>query len=237
MSFYDNLKMVCESKGVKVTPTVLNCGGTKGVISGWKRGIYPNSEILMRLSVLLNVPSDVLLFGATSSISTDLAEDEQELLRYYKQLPEKEQIRLIGRAEAIAEMYSNATVEPDIPMISVRHSVYKVSAGTGYALDEGDSWDEIEVPDTPEARKADFCLTIYGNSMEPVYYNGDIVLVKSQPQIELGQIGVFIINSSGFIKKYGGDRLISLNAEYTDIMFKDYDSDDIRCMGLVIGRV
>lgn len=236
MSFYDNLKMVCESKGVKVTPTVLNCGGTKGVISGWKRGIYPNSEILMRLAVLLNVPSDILLFGTTSRISTDLAEDEQELLRYYNQLPEKEKIRLVSRAEAIAEMYSNITVEPEIPMISIRHSVYKVSAGTGYALDEGDSWDEIEVPDTPEARKADFCLTIYGNSMEPVYYDGDIVLVKQQSNVERGQIGIFIIEGNGYIKKFGGDRLISLNDQYEDIMLSDYDPEDIRCSGLVIGR-
>ena len=49
-----------------------------------------------------------------------------------------------------------------------------------------DEWDTIDVPDSPEARKADFCLTIHGNSMEPVYYNGDIVLVKEQQSVEKG---------------------------------------------------
>lgn len=237
MNFYNNLKSVCESKGIKVTPTVLKCGGTKGVISGWKRGVYPNSEIVMQLSVLLDVPTDALLFGGEKKLSSDLTEDEQELLKYYKQLPEKEKIRLVSRAEAIADMCSEAAPEPAKPMLVIKHSMYKVSAGTGEQLYDSDDWDEIEVPDTPEARKADFCLTICGNSMEPVYYDGDIVLVKQKNKIDRGQIGIFIIEGCGYIKKFGGDRLISLNAEYDDIMFADYDPDDIRCSGLVIGRV
>ena len=237
MNFYNNLKSVCESKGFKVTPTVLKCGGTKGVISGWKRGVYPNSEIVMQLSVLLDVPTDTLLFGAEKKLSSDLTEDEQELLKYYKKLPEKEQIRLISRAETIADMYSEIALEPIPPMIIIKHSVYKVSAGTGEMLSDSDDWDEIEVPDTPEARRADFCLTIHGNSMEPVYYDGDIVLVKQQNKVERGQIGIFVIEGCGYIKKFGGDRLISLNEEYDDIMLADYDPDDIRCSGLVIGRI
>lgn len=237
VSFYDNLKQICEAKGVKVTPTVLECGGTKGIISGWKKGIYPNSEIVMKLSVLLNVPSDALLFGIATPLPNNLSEDEEELLRYYKQLPEKEKIRLVSRAEAIADMYAEAAPEPVPPMIVIKHSMYKVSAGTGERLSDSDDWDEIEIPDTPEARRADFCLTIYGNSMEPVYYDGDIVLVKQQNAVERGQIGIFIIEGSGYIKKFGGDRLISLNDQYDDIMFSEYDPDDIRCSGLVIGRV
>ena len=52
--------------------------------------------------------------------------------------------------------------------------------------------------------------------------NGDIVLVKEQESIEIGQIGIFTIdNSKGYIKKLGDDRLISLNSDYDDILFKD----------------
>lgn len=239
MNFYDNLKQVCDEKGVKITPTVLSCGGTKGVLGGWKKGVLPNSEIVMNLSVLLNVPTDKLLFGKEEIPS--LPEDEQKLIKHYNRLPPTEKIKLVARAEAIADVYEEQVetkikeIEP--PMIEIRHSIYKVSAGTGYNLDDSDQWDTIEIPDTPEANKADFALTISGDSMEPIYYNGDIVLVKSQPVINNGEIGIFIVENSGYIKKYGGDRLISLNAAYDDIMFSDYDPDDIRCMGLVIGRV
>ncbi len=171
--------------------------------------------------------------------SPPLPEDELELLKYYKELPDREQQRLIGRASALAEVYKEQVEAEELeePTIKIRHSYYKVSAGTGYNLNDGDQWDTIEVPDTPEANKADFALTISGDSMEPVYYDGDIVLVKSQPAIDNGEIGIFIIEDNGYIKKYGGDKLISLNAKYDDIMFSDYDPDDIRCMGLVIGRI
>ena len=68
-------------------------------------------------------------------------------------------------------------------------------------------------------------------------FDGDIVLVKEQPSVDLGQIGIFDIEGNGYIKKFGGDRLISLNAEYDDIEFSDYDEERIRCLGKVIGRV
>ena len=63
------------------------------------------------------------------------------------------------------------------PMRSIRSSLYRVSAGTGVLLDD-DAWEEIQVPDTEEAQKADFALRIAGDSMEPIYHDGDIVLVR-----------------------------------------------------------
>lgn len=128
-------------------------------------------------------------------------------------------------------------IEAEPEEIEIKHSYYKVSAGTGFDLNSGDDWEMIAVPDTPEARKADFALTIKGDSMEPVYFNGDIVLVKEQAAIDVGEIGIYMIEGKGYIKKYGGDRLISLNAVYDDIEFSDYDEERIRCVGKVIGRI
>ena len=118
--------------------------------------------------------------------------------------------------------------------IKLKHSIYKASAGHGFNLNNEDDWEEIEVPDTPEARRADFSLTISGDSMEPIYSDGEIVLVKSQPAVNIGETGIFIVNGSGFIKKNGGDRLISLNPEYDDITF--CDGDTVSCVGRVIGK-
>lgn len=70
--FYDNLKAVCDEKGLKVTPIVAECGGAKGSISNWKKGAMPNSEIVMKLSVRLNVSSDRLLFGPSESNTVNL---------------------------------------------------------------------------------------------------------------------------------------------------------------------
>lgn len=211
-------------------------GVKNNTVNDWiNKGTSPKIENLYRIAEFFDISFDNLFTNAETS-SNSLSEDEVELLKYYSQLPVNEKNRLIGRAEAIAEMYAEATPEPVPTMIVIKHSVYSVSAGTGDMLDT-DEWDTIDVPDSPEARKADFCLTIHGNSMEPVYYNGDIVLVKEQQSVKKGQIGIFIIEGCGYIKKFGGDRLISLNEEYDDILLSDYAPEDIRCSGLVIGRV
>lgn len=41
------------------------------------------------------------------------------------------------------------------------------------------------------------------------------------------------VNSEGFVKEFGGDRLISHNDAYDDIMLHDYDM--LMCFGKVIG--
>lgn len=61
--FYNNLKNLCEKKGLKITPIVLECGGNKGSLSGWKNGASPNSDIVMKIAVRLNTTTDYLLFG------------------------------------------------------------------------------------------------------------------------------------------------------------------------------
>ena len=232
--FYDNLKVACENNGLKITPIVAECGGAKGSISNWKKGAIPNSDIVMKLSVRLNVSTDYLLFGIDSNANQlHLSENEQELLNAFKQLSHDNKMRLLGRAETLLELESQKEVEQQKKTISIAGSEYRVSAGLGIMLGD-DSLTEITVPDTPESRKADFALTICGDSMEPIYHDNDIVLVRKMPSIEVGEIGIFYVDGSGYIKKYGGDRLISLNSAYDDILFDE--STEIRCFGKVIGR-
>ena len=112
--------------------------------------------------------------------------------------------------------------------------VMPVSAGVGVALD-GDSTEEITVSDNSRTREADFALRISGNSMEPRYHDGDILLVQETDTIEFGDLGIFILDGSGFFKVYGGDRLYSLNTSYGDILLKDFE--DVRVAGRVIGKL
>ncbi len=109
-----------------------------------------------------------------------------------------------------------------------------VSAGVGVALD-GESVDEITVSDNSRTREADFALRISGNSMEPRYRDGDILLVQEAESVEFGELGIFILDGNGFFKVFGGDRLYSLNPEYGDILLKDFR--DVRVAGRVIGKL
>ncbi len=108
------------------------------------------------------------------------------------------------------------------------------SAGTGVFLDNP-YYELISMPEDKLSRKANFALWVSGNSMEPRFHDGDLVLVKIQPEIEVGEIGIFILNGEGYIKKWGADRLISLNDKYDDIVISEDDS--FYCRGKVLGIV
>lgn len=84
--FYDNLKAECDKQGLKITPFVEECGGNRGSLSGWKKGASPNSDIVMKIAVRLNVSTDYLLFGEEHKAQTKLTEKEQTLLEVFREL-------------------------------------------------------------------------------------------------------------------------------------------------------
>ena len=239
--FYEIFTNLCAEKNISPTATLQSLKISTSKLTAWKNGSLPSASVLILLSEFFQTSIDYLLKGEGKSSSTvDLTADEHELLQYFKKLSDKSKGIVLGRAEQLAELEAPVVKEPEPeqePTIQIKHSYYRVSAGTGFDLPEGDNWEMIDIPDTPEARKADFAITIKGNSMEPVYFDGDIVLVKQQPAVELGEIGIFNIEDNGYIKKFGGDRLISLNDAYDDIILSEYDEDRNHCLGKVIGRV
>lgn len=109
-----------------------------------------------------------------------------------------------------------------------------VSAGTGEYLDSANA-EKISVNRTPATEGADYALRISGNSMEPKYHNGDILLVETADSVEVGELGIFILDGNGYFKVYGGDCLISLNPEYGKIMLKDFG--EVVCLGKVRGKL
>ena len=75
-----------------------------------------------------------------------------------------------------------------------------VSAGTGQFLDS-DCFSEMEVGDevSPDA---DFGVRVSGDSMEPLYLNGQIIWVHQQETLEDGEIGIFFLDGEAYVKKY-----------------------------------
>ncbi len=109
-----------------------------------------------------------------------------------------------------------------------------VSAGVGVFVDSP-ATEEIMIPDNDRTREADFALRISGNSMEPKYRDGDVLLVSNSDYVEVGELGIFILDGNGYFKIYGGDRLISMNKVYGDILLKDFEN--VSCVGRVIGKL
>lgn len=109
-----------------------------------------------------------------------------------------------------------------------------VSAGVGVYLDETEA-ESINIPDNDKTAEADYALRISGNSMEPKYRDGDILLVRHADSIDVGELGIFLLDGCGFFKIFGGDRLISLNPNYAPILLKDFA--DVQCKGQVVGKL
>ena len=91
----------------------------------------------------------------------------------------------------------------------------------------------IEIPDILKYKKADYAIGVNGNSMEPVYYDGDMLLVEMTENIEIGEIGIFSVNNECFVKKLGKNELISLNPDYDNISL----NETAHCMGRVIDKL
>jgi len=109
-----------------------------------------------------------------------------------------------------------------------------VSAGTGVFLDDTRA-DQINIPDNSKTKGADFAVRISGQSMEPKYHDGDVLLVQDCDSVENGELGIFVLDGSGYFKIFGGDRLISLNPEFDDIPLRDFG--DVSCCGRVVGKL
>ncbi|WP_057491073.1 XRE family transcriptional regulator [Streptococcus orisasini] len=109
----------------------------------------------------------------------------------------------------------------------------EVSAGTGIWVDH-EKQETIQYP--APIPKHDIALKVSGNSMEPLFYNGDVIFVKKTPEIYHGQFIIVIVNNKAYLKKlYKKEqeiRLISLNSRYDDIILQE--DDDIKIIGTVI---
>ena len=84
-------------------------------------------------------------------------------------------------------------------------------------------------------RKTDLIITVSGHSMEPDFKWGDEVFVEETESLEIGEIGIFIVDDVGYIKQYFGNLLHSINPAENDI--KLCESDNFRIVGRVLGKV
>ena len=227
---YNRIINLCKQHNIKITTLLKELKIAAGSSTSWKRGTVPNSDALIKISEYFNVPVDYILFGKDPTIPTEY----QSLISSYQELSKDNQQLLKDIISSMIDIQNANKNRSEIEHITIRHSLHKVSAGLGEALDDEDNWEDIEVVSTPESEMADFAITVVGESMSPDFHDGDIVLVKEQSEIEIGQIGIFIVNNNeGYIKERGENYLISHNPESGDIIPEE--DDQIICKGLVLG--
>ena len=232
----DRICELAHEKGISISALEKTLGLGNGIIGKWRKQ-SPSCDKLKSVADYLNTTIDYLLTGKKNSSAANLTSDEHELLQYFKKLSDKSKGIVLGRAEQLAELEPPIANEPEQEpeTIFIEYSTLKVSAGTGEPLIDDTYHDFLKVKRSDLTDEANFAVQISGNSMLPRFKDKEWVLVRSQPDVEIGEIGIFIIDGNGYIKERAADRLVSINPEYDDIYFKE--NKDIKCKGLVIGTL
>ncbi len=240
----ENLKRARENAGLTQTQAAQKIGVSDGTYKNYEQGKRePNGDRIVTIANACGVTTDYLLGRPTAQPPTDALERlfteksfsalEEELLRKYMELPHEARqavVRFINDATAKALQRKNGTAPQKL--LVMKRSLHKVSAGTGYDLNDSDAWETVTVKDTDDSRKADFLLEIEGDSMETTFHDGETVCVQQTPSVEVGEIGVFWVDGCGYIKELGNGCLISHNSSYDPIPLQGTEN---RCIGRVLG--
>ena len=258
MSYIDRIKKLKSEK--KITNDKLSelTGIPLGTLSKIMAGISDSPKLanIVAIADVLGCSLDYLVNGTPENDNNFCLEpDEMDFIEAYRKLDahSKDVVKLVVAKEGerdVAELARTVVRKPREKSAKIltglntgasasrkrNISLYDlaVSAGTGVYLDDALAVD-ISIPDNDKTRSADFALRINGNSMEPKYHDGDIVLVEDTDSVEVGELGIFVLDGNGYFKVYGGDRLVSLNSDYGDIILHGYS--EVVCCGRVIGKL
>ncbi|HBQ64123.1 MAG TPA: repressor LexA [Clostridiales bacterium] len=179
---------------------------------------------------------DALGFKSTSTVHSYIEKLERE--GYLKKDPSKPralqiydtQTKYSRQAEDKSE--SDLTEDPEITMVPV---LGRITAGMPVLAVENIE-DQIPVPARFTHHSEVFMLRVSGESMiDAGILDGDLILVRSQPSAENGEIVVAIIDEEATVKTFyreqGHFRLQPENRFYDPIIV----NDDLRLLGKVIG--
>ncbi|MBF0780294.1 MULTISPECIES: XRE family transcriptional regulator [unclassified Granulicatella] len=130
--------------------------------------------------------------------------------------------------------------DSNISYMSSYNFVYVTETiATGISVAYGDNEATLYKTDRFDLKNYDFATLVHGDSMEPKYRNGDIVLIKSGYDNVNGAVYVVDYAGKSFLKRvfFEGNRLrlVSYNHQYKDIYIDLPIDDDVYLN--IIGKV
>ena len=235
MSFVgEQIKKYRNIKGMTQQDIADALGESSGrVIYNWEKGIgRPDCDKPARLCDLLEVSADELI-GCKSMAQRPTA-TEWNTIQKYRALDEHGKEIVDYLIDSEYKRVATLLRKPKSRMLKMDYYTLPASAGTGNFLDS-EFAEELLVPESAEAEQADFVISVGGDSMEPTYHDGDKVFVEKCDAVEIGEVGIFVVNGEAYIKELGNHKLISYNEKYKPIPLTENDS--VYCCGRVIGIV
>lgn len=203
------------------------------VIYNWEKGIgRPDCDKLARLCDLLEVSADELI--RCKSMAGRPTATKWNTIQKYRALDEhgKEVVDYLIDSEYKRVETLSRKHKPR--MLKVDYYMLPASAGSGNFLDS-EFAEELLVPVSAEAEQADLVISVEGARIEPTSHDGDKPFVEKCDSVEIGEVGIFVVNGDVYVKEFGNTCLISHNEKCKPIRIGE--SDSVYCCGRAIGIV
>ncbi|MEY8539047.1 XRE family transcriptional regulator [Lactococcus muris] len=226
MNFYERLQSLAKENNKSFNQIEKDLNYGKNTLYRYKVQ-NPTQERLLELSKYFNVSTDYLL-GITDTKQLTSTESE---LSQLNEINQKRTTNLVKRL--LKEQEPPVTSEELFPYHVMDQAL---SAGLGYVYT-----DELNYSTVYWNKEIDYDMAtwIKGDSMEPEFYSGEVVLIKEQNVPDYnGQICAVDWDGNSFIKKVyvedDGYTLVSINDKYADRFVSWYEEP--RIIGKVIAH-
>ncbi|MBV2866378.1 LexA family transcriptional regulator, partial [Staphylococcus aureus] len=229
-SFKDRLKQIMSERKISQSELSRRTGIGRNSISDYLNGKYEaKQDKVFELAKALNV-NEAWLMGF--DISKNRKIENNDITSIYSKLTPPRQSNVLKYAtNQLEEQNNDSDNLVDFNSYIQEKSEVDIygcaSAGIGERLYNEPISKEFVRGYVPAH---DIALKVNGDSMEPLFKNGQIIFIEKSHTIKDGQIGVFIINGDAYVKKvYVEDNrltLVSLNKKYKDLYF--YDNESVR---------
>lgn len=233
---FEIINTLKRQKGLTNAKLASLTGITQSTIDKITSGVNKNPKLdtLQALCDALGCTlNDFSTRPAETKTAPSLSDGAMKIAKIFDGLDAWGQKALLSAAEIEAarcdESSARARAVP-ANVIPLRCSVQSASAGTGMYLGP-EEFETVFVEENDLTRRASFGVPVRGDSMEPVYHDGDILIVEAAEEVGVGETGVFTVSGEGFVKQRGEGALISLNPKYAPIAL----TEDTWCNGRVIG--
>lgn len=206
-----NLREIRKSKGMTMKQLGNLVGVTESAIGLWETGKRePNQEMLLKLGEALDC-SVLDIMGADTVIRIHR---ESPLMQKYNALDKHGKMVVDFVIEAEYQRCTKAEEVVEKPRTKII-PLFCAAAGPGEPPSQ-DGFEDYEVDEDSPAR---FAVKISGDSMEPEFHDGDIVLCRKK-RPEIGEIAVIMVDGFIYVKQYiegiNGFYLRSLNRKRKD---------------------
>ena len=233
---YGELIRSCRKKEDLTQADLANkLGIPKTYVGHWEAGrSRPDLNLIPGLCNALGI-SLSYFFDAPESEDA-LTDKERHFMEGYRKVDTRDRMILDSTLETMITLKEEALWDYCRKnFFVIDHNYQTAAAGSGTILEDETETYQMFIRVNQNARRADEIVAVSGSSMEPMFHHGQDVYVEHTPDLEIGEIGLFIVNGNGYIKQLQDGYLHSLNPEYDDIQLDE--SDTTRIVGRVLGAV